>query len=182
MNSPCALFTRSGCLKNFQAERHFLFFSMKENFPEFNGIWFSRKTRRLTNKWIWPYETEYMSNWQKTKLNFSYLPIDSCLVVNQTNSCLPRGTFPEMCVNCSWWIFVWLMYYWNISPRPNKLRKLLKKNTRFPSLTNNTKKLYFVLTHLFPMHPFTTPWKHQKTVKFSDVFMGRERMHLEQMG
>ena len=23
---------------------------------------------------------------------------------------------------------------------------------------------------LFPMHPFFTPWKHQKTVKFSDVF------------
>ena len=34
----------------------------------------------------------------------------------------------------------------------------------------------FTLTHLFPMHPFSTPWKHQrtvrfqKTVRFSDVF------------
>ena len=26
------------------------------------------------------------------------------------------------------------------------------------------------LTHSFPMHPFSTPWKHQKTVRFSDVF------------
>ena len=31
-------------------------------------------------------------------------------------------------------------------------------------------------THLcpnpFPMHPFSIPWKHQKTVRFSDVFRG----------
>ena len=26
------------------------------------------------------------------------------------------------------------------------------------------------LTHSFPMHPFSTPWKHEKTVRFSDVF------------
>ena len=26
-----------------------------------------------------------------------------------------------------------------------------------------------ILTYSFPMHPFTTPWKHQKT---SDVFRG----------
>ena len=29
-----------------------------------------------------------------------------------------------------------------------------------------------VLTRLFPMHPFSTPWKHQKTVRFSDIFRG----------
>ena len=28
------------------------------------------------------------------------------------------------------------------------------------------------LTHFFPMHPFSTPWKHQKTLRFSDVFRG----------
>ena len=39
------------------------------------------------------------------------------------------------------------------------------------------------LTHSFPMHPFSTPWKHQKTLRFSDVFReGRERVHWEQMG
>ena len=27
-----------------------------------------------------------------------------------------------------------------------------------------------LLTHSFPMHPFSTPWKHQKIVRFSDVF------------
>ena len=25
------------------------------------------------------------------------------------------------------------------------------------------------------MHPFSTPWKHQETVRFSDVSGGRER-------
>ena len=33
----------------------------------------------------------------------------------------------------------------------------------------------FTLTHLFPMHPFSTPWKHQKTVRFSYVFRGNKK-------
>ena len=28
------------------------------------------------------------------------------------------------------------------------------------------------LTHLFPMHPFSTPWKHQKADIFSQVEKG----------
>ena len=32
-----------------------------------------------------------------------------------------------------------------------------------------------VLTHSFPMHSFSSPWKHQKTVKFSDVFRGKRK-------
>ena len=28
------------------------------------------------------------------------------------------------------------------------------------------------LTHLFPVHPFSTHWKHQKTVRFSEGFRG----------
>ena len=35
------------------------------------------------------------------------------------------------------------------------------------------------LTHLCPMYPFSTPWKHQKTLKFS---RGKERVHWEQNG
>ena len=27
-----------------------------------------------------------------------------------------------------------------------------------------------MLTHLYPMHPFSAPWKHQKSLWFSDVF------------
>ena len=35
-----------------------------------------------------------------------------------------------------------------------------------------------LLTHLFPMHPFSTPG----TVTFSDVFRGRESVHGKQNG
>ena len=28
------------------------------------------------------------------------------------------------------------------------------------------------LTHMFSIHPFSTPWKNQKTLRFSDVFRG----------
>ena len=30
----------------------------------------------------------------------------------------------------------------------------------------------FTLTHLLPMHPFSTPWKRKETLRFSDVFRG----------
>ena len=32
-----------------------------------------------------------------------------------------------------------------------------------------------ILNHLFPMHPFSTFWKHQKTVSFSHVFGGKRK-------
>ena len=38
------------------------------------------------------------------------------------------------------------------------------------------------LTHSFPKHPFSTPWKHQKTYGFQMFSGGRERVHWEQMG
>ena len=28
------------------------------------------------------------------------------------------------------------------------------------------------INHLFPILPFPTPWKHQKALRFSDVFRG----------
>ena len=28
----------------------------------------------------------------------------------------------------------------------------------------------FVWTYFFPIHPFSAPWKHEKTVSFSDIF------------
>ena len=33
--------------------------------------------------------------------------------------------------------------------------------------------LSLLLTHSFLIHPFSTPWKHQKTLRFSDVFRGQ---------
>ena len=32
-----------------------------------------------------------------------------------------------------------------------------------------------ILTHSFLMHPFSTPWKHQETLRSSDVFQGVEK-------
>ena len=31
-------------------------------------------------------------------------------------------------------------------------------------------------TNLFPIHSFSVPWKHQKTLRFSDVFSGTEKV------
>ena len=33
----------------------------------------------------------------------------------------------------------------------------------------------FSLTHMFPIHPFCTLWKHKKSLRFSDVFKGLEK-------
>ena len=43
---------------------------------------------------------------------------------------------------------------------------------RLPSLRT---KMCLKLTHSFPMHPFSSSWKHQKNVTFSDVFMGERK-------
>ena len=40
---------------------------------------------------------------------------------------------------------------------------------RFLSLWVNV-RVRTILTYSFPMHPFSTPWKRQKTVRFSNVF------------
>ena len=32
-------------------------------------------------------------------------------------------------------------------------------------------------THPFPLHPFSNPWKHQKTVGFLMFSGGREQVH-----
>ena len=38
------------------------------------------------------------------------------------------------------------------------------------------------LTHLLPMHTFSTPWKHQKTFRYSDVFKGLRKSALRTNG
>ena len=39
-----------------------------------------------------------------------------------------------------------------------------------------------ILTHLFPVHLFSAPGKHEEIVSFLMYSGGRERMHWEQMG
>ena len=61
---------------------------------------------------------------------------------------------------------------------------LLPKNLTFFVLLiyfidNYNQELLFslkvLLTHLFPMHPFSIPWKHQKPVRFSKVLKRRKK-------
>ena len=40
----------------------------------------------------------------------------------------------------------------------------------------------YILTHSFPMHPFSTPKKHQKIIRFSDVFGEQRKGALETNG
>ena len=42
--------------------------------------------------------------------------------------------------------------------------------------------MHCCLTHFFPMHLFSTPWKHQKTLLFSDVFRGYRKAALGRNG
>ena len=44
------------------------------------------------------------------------------------------------------------------------------------------KNYYSTLIQLFPMHPFSNPWKHQKTLWFSDVFRVMRKGALETNG
>ena len=47
------------------------------------------------------------------------------------------------------------------------------ENFQFSDVSGGCKSGKFVengLTHLLPIHPFSTPWKHQKALRFSDVF------------
>ena len=39
-----------------------------------------------------------------------------------------------------------------------------------------------ILTYLSPMHPFSTPWKHQKPYSFLMFSWGRKKMRWEQNG
>ena len=58
----------------------------------------------------------------------------------------------------------------------NKASRKSKKSDKI-TITKSFTFSLLLLIHSFPMHPFSTPWKHQKTLRFSG---GRERVHWEQ--
>ena len=60
------------------------------------------------------------------------------------------------------WVDGWLSLRWSV------LYLLIYLLIYQQYLHKQNKKLY--LTHSFLMHPFSNPWKHLKTVRFSDVF------------
>ena len=49
---------------------------------------------------------------------------------------------------------------------------ILNISRKVHKFSNINRDLENSLTHSFRMHPFSTPWKHQKTLRFSDVFRG----------
>ena len=53
---------------------------------------------------------------------------------------------------------------------------LIIRNLRIRGLTRKK------VAHLFPMHLFSAPWEHQKTVSFSDVFRSWRKGALETNG
>ena len=64
-------------------------------------------------------------------------------------------------------------------------QKLLQKNISHGFWWKYVQKYFywwecsaFYLTHLFPMYPFSTSWKHLKTLQFSDVFRGYRKSAL----
>ena len=76
--------------------------------------------------------------------------------------------------------------------KPNKTKKQIlkeEKKKRKENVSGIGDALHdlvpfvqFNCTHFFPINPFSTPRKHWKTLRFSDVFRGPERVHWEQMG
>ena len=48
------------------------------------------------------------------------------------------------------------------------LRSWSQKVVSLKSLNDNEETI--TITHSFPVHPFSTPWKHKKTLRFSEVF------------
>ena len=61
-------------------------------------------------------------------------------------------------------------YLFSLSETLYLFRNLFGKISRLKETT-----LSELSTHIFPMHPFSTPWKDEKTVRFSDVFGGVEK-------
>ena len=49
--------------------------------------------------------------------------------------------------------------------------KVLNYSVTF-NVNENIGKKWVNINPFFPMHPFSTPWKHQKTVTIFDVFRG----------
>ena len=64
--------------------------------------------------------------------------------------------------------------------------KALKQKKTFSMKSTNTFFLMLkknqVLTYSLPLHAFSNPWKDQKIVRLSDVFMGKARKNWEQIG
>ena len=70
------------------------------------------------------------------------------------------------------------IFYFNFKALKNFTGSLLKVSIISLHLLIS----FSLLTHSFPVHPFSTPWKYQKTVRFLMFSVGRERVYSKRMG
>ena len=77
------------------------------------------------------------------------------------NFCINKQSFCRIQFFTFWKKYQWSkLNHW-------KLIHVLLFRQKFP-----TSWLQSFLTHSFPIHPFSSTWKHQKTLRFFDVFRG----------
>ena len=112
------------------------------------------KMKKLTTHWGVDVRTSI--HWEKTSRSSDHSHLASFETLHTKGSSLCIGYLD---------INIKLLLMWQISliiQVKNFSEKILPRRLRWSSS----------LTHSFPMHPFSTPWKHQKTARFSDVFRG----------
>ena len=82
----------------------------------------------------------------------------------------------------SWLLFLKLIFreFFRLKIQKNQviLNVFQRKYFWITSLLNIVLHKHYVkisMTHLLSMHPFSTPWKRQKNLRFSDVFRGQRK-------
>ena len=69
------------------------------------------------------------------------------------------------------WTFFWSSSLWSL-PQSTDQKKLCISTVFSPWKVKNN--CWNFLTYLFPIHPFSTPWKYQKTVKVEKGYIGNK--------
>ena len=92
-----------------------------------------------------------------------------CIAVKVNNACGNNGHFKE-----KGFTPISLKFLYFNSKISNKYGRVIFQSTKWG--------LFDSLTHLFPMHPFSTPENIRKPCGFFMFLGGRERVHWERMG
>ena len=117
--------------------------------------------------WNWPHFTRAISKFWKIHWDNSFqIALPAITTTNTIKLFFSKITNTKRSLNLS----KQLLFGFYVHSRNNNCAKFLLVS------------LFFTLSHSSPMHPFSTPRKHQKTVRLSDVFRGRESVHWERMG
>ena len=101
--------------------------------------------------------------------------LQACKIINketpmQAFLCVYCEIFKNGSYHCRWLLFLLLCFalqIWQYWVFKLFLHRIF---LRFTSADSYLHVFSAKLTHSFPLHPFSTPWKHRKTLRFSDVF------------